>query len=85
MAQSTSLPRLRHDPDKVVRMRIEMGFNQKNLAASVGISPAQMCRIEMGKSGASVEVLHRLAKVLDCKVTALMPAADTQAEHHARA
>lgn len=65
--------RHRQDPKRVVWLRTEKGFNQKDLAAKVGISPAQMCRIETGNSGASVEVLHKIAAILGCEVAALMP------------
>ena len=73
MQQPATTPRRTQDPERVFRERVKAGLEQQELAAQVGISAAQMCRIESGKTGASVDVLHRLARVLGCDVADLMP------------
>lgn len=65
--------RLAQDPVRVLRKRVQAGLAQNELAARVGISAAQLCRIEKGKSGASASVLSRLAVQLDCAIADLMP------------
>ncbi|MFI8531097.1 helix-turn-helix domain-containing protein [Streptomyces aquilus] len=65
--------RLAQDPVRVLRKRVQAGLAQKELAARIGISAAQLCRIEKGKSGASAPVLSRLAEELDCEIADLMP------------
>ncbi|MCZ4605247.1 helix-turn-helix transcriptional regulator [Streptomyces sp. Lzd4kr] len=65
--------RLAQDPARVLRKRVQAGLAQNELAARVGISAAQLCRIEKGKSGASASVLSRLAEQLDCAIADLMP------------
>lgn len=65
--------RLAQDPVRVLRKRVQAGLAQNVLAARIGISAAQLCRIEKGKSGASVSVLSRLAEELDCEIADLMP------------
>ncbi|MFE6282470.1 helix-turn-helix domain-containing protein [Streptomyces sp. NPDC057877] len=71
--------RLAQDPARVLRKRVQAGLAQNDLAARVGISAAQLCRIEKGKSGASAPVLSRLAEVLDCEIAELMPPDPTEA------
>lgn len=62
------------DPRRVYWLRVKAGLGQKELASRVGISAAQLCRIEKNRSGASIETLHKIAEVLGCDVTELMPA-----------
>lgn len=57
----------------MLRKRVQAGLAQNTLAARIGISAAQLCRIEKGKSGASAPVLLRLADELGCAVAELMP------------
>lgn len=66
-------PRIAQDPARVLRERVKAGLQQKDLAGRVGISPAQLCRIEKGKSGASVTVLRRLADEFGCPIAQLLP------------
>lgn len=77
MEQPERPPRRTQDPQRVFRARVKAGLEQQELAARVGISAAQMSRIESGISGASVEVLHKLAAEFGCTVTELMPAETT--------
>ncbi|MER6532981.1 helix-turn-helix transcriptional regulator [Streptomyces sp900105755] len=65
--------RLAQDPSRVLRKRVQAGLAQNQLAARIGISAAQLCRIEKGKSGASAPVLSRIADELGCEVADLMP------------
>lgn len=65
--------RLAQDPARVLRKRVQAGLAQNQLAARVGISAAQLCRIEKGRSGASAPVLSRLAEEFGCEVADLMP------------
>ncbi|WP_432135834.1 helix-turn-helix domain-containing protein [Streptomyces sp. bgisy154] len=65
--------RLAQDPVRVLRKRVQAGLAQNELAARIGISAAQLCRIEKGKSGASAPVLSRLADELGCTIADLMP------------
>lgn len=70
--------RLAQDPARVLRKRVQAGLAQNQLAARIGISAAQLCRIEKGKSGASAPVLSRLASELGCDVEELMPPLSTK-------
>ncbi|NEB00589.1 helix-turn-helix transcriptional regulator [Streptomyces sp. SID13726] len=65
--------RLAQDPARVRRKRVQAGLPQNQVAERVGISAAQLCRIEKGKSGASAPVLLRLAEEFGCEVADLMP------------
>ena len=73
MEQAQISTRLAQDPARVLRKRVQAGLAQNQLAARIGISAAQMCRIEKGKSGASASVLSRLAREFDCTIADLMP------------
>jgi transcriptional regulator with XRE-family HTH domain len=64
--------RLNQNPQAVRRLRLLAGFRQKDLAAAAGLSPNHLCNIEKGTRSAGVEALHRLAKVLECPVAALI-------------
>ncbi|MEU9387167.1 helix-turn-helix transcriptional regulator [Streptomyces sp. NPDC048279] len=69
----TAPSQLVQDPSRVLRKRIEAGLAQNQLAARIGISAAQLCRIEKGKSGASAPVLSRMANEFGCEVAELLP------------
>ncbi|NUP19843.1 MAG: helix-turn-helix transcriptional regulator [Streptomyces sp.] len=77
--------RLAQDPVRVLRKRVQAGLAQNETAARIGISAAQLCRIEKGKSGASASVLSRLAEVYDCEIAELMPPDPTAAMAGSRA
>ena len=65
--------RLTQEPDRVWRKRVEAGLEQYELAAKAAIHPSKMSRIESGRLAAKPAELHRLAEVLGCHVTDLMP------------
>lgn len=49
----------------IIKLRIDKGINQRDLAAIVGIVPSTWSRIERGESGLSIEQLKTVAKALD--------------------
>lgn len=53
------------------RIRTERGISQERLAADSGVDRAYVSEIETEKFAASVDVLDRLAEVLDCQVMEL--------------
>lgn len=69
--------RRNQDPARVRRKRIEAGLTQISLASQAGLSTAHMSSIERGGRGASPKVLKRLAAVLDCEISDLMPQEST--------
>lgn len=77
--ETAQTPRLAQDPLRVHRRRVQAGLAQNELAARIGISAAQLCRIEKGRSGASASVLSRLAEALHCEIADLMPPEPTAA------
>lgn len=62
-------------------LRSERGLSQERLAADSGIDRAYVSELERGVVAASVDMLDRLAAVLDVPVAALLtaPAAGAQA------
>jgi transcriptional regulator with XRE-family HTH domain len=69
---------LDHDPVRVRRRRIAAGLEAQELAKRIGITKSAMSKIERGHNNASPGVLDRMAAVLGCNITDLMPA--TQGE-----
>jgi transcriptional regulator with XRE-family HTH domain len=65
--------RLAQDPERVYRMRVKAGLQQKDLAELAQIKPQMLSRIELGQAGATPPVLSRLAAALRCEITDLMP------------
>lgn len=63
------------------RMRSERGVSQERLAADSGIDRAYVSELERGVVAASVDILDRLASILDVPVAALfeVPSADAKA------
>jgi transcriptional regulator with XRE-family HTH domain len=62
------------DRERVRRKRIEAGLEQQQLAAKARISPQHMNAIELGNRSASPPVLRRIARVLRCPISELLPA-----------
>lgn len=67
--------RLDHDPKRVRRHRVAAGLEAQELARLVGITKSAMSKIERGHNNASPGVLERIALVLRCQTTDLMPEA----------
>lgn len=61
------------DPARLTHRRILAGLKQQDLAERSGVSFQHISRLELGRVGASPEVLHKLAAALGCQVEALMP------------
>lgn len=64
---------LPHDPRKLSRKRKEARLSQRALAAATGCSNGHISMLEDGKHGASPAMLGRIADVLGCDITDLMP------------
>lgn len=60
-------------PERIFRRRVAAGLLQNELARRAQVSTATMSRIEGGIMSARPDVLCRLALVLGCEVTDLMP------------
>lgn len=69
---------LDHDPARVRLRRVAAGLEAQELARRIGISKSALSKIERGRNNASPGVLARLAEVLDCKITDLMPIAPAE-------
>ena len=52
----------------LIRYRMDHGLTQEQLAARVGISAAQIARIERGRQRTSLDTLLRIARALDLSV-----------------
>ena len=63
---------LHQDPKAVRRRRLIARLQQAELAERAQISPSHVSKIEAGAKSASVDVLHRLAEALGCKVEELI-------------
>lgn len=55
----------------VDRVRIKKGISIRELAARAGISKSHVQRIEAGECSPSLEVMCRIARVLDVPITDL--------------
>ena len=58
---------------RIQKKRKEIGYTQEDVAYKVGISRAYMGYIEQGRYAPSLEVLEKIAKILNIKVKDLMP------------
>lgn len=56
----------------IVNRRELLKLNQKELAKKVGITPAAMCRIELGQSMPRVTTLTRICAEMQCSLTQLI-------------
>lgn len=52
----------------VIRLRLDYGLTQQELADRVGTSYSAISRIESGRHKTSVETLHRLARAFDSRL-----------------
>ncbi|MFS8639508.1 MAG: helix-turn-helix domain-containing protein [Symbiobacteriaceae bacterium] len=52
--------------------RVRAGLTQQALGDRAGLTQSAISKIETGRVGCSVPVLHRLAQALGCPVDALM-------------
>jgi len=50
---------------QVIRLRIEKGLSQKELAEKIGIKQSAISRLENGDYNPSVELLSKIAEALD--------------------
>ena len=50
---------------QVIRLRIEKGLSQKELAEKIGTKQSAISRLENGDYNPSVELLSKIAKALD--------------------
>lgn len=71
-ATSARMRALHQNPTAVRRRRLIAGLMQAELADRAQISPSHMSKIETGRKSAGVDVLHRLAGALGCKVEELI-------------
>lgn len=63
-------------PERLKKSRIERGLSQEELAEKVGAGQNQISRYETGKSTPSVELLERIASVLNVSVDYLLGLVD---------
>lgn len=59
--------------NRIRELRLKKGMSQKELAESVGITQAQVARIETGKRSFNFDFIPVLAKALGCKPYELLP------------
>jgi len=64
--------------DEVLRLRMEKGWSQTELAERAGTKQANISRLESGLSNPSVNFLHKLAKALDVNLTVSFKKISTQ-------
>ena len=53
-------------------LRIKKGLSQEQLAKQLNISSVGICQYELGKRSPNVEMLKKLAQVLDCTIDDLL-------------
>lgn len=53
-------------------LRIKKGLSQEQLAKQLNISSVAICQYELGKRSPNVEMLKKLAQVLDCTIDDLL-------------
>ncbi|MFJ2514660.1 helix-turn-helix domain-containing protein [Streptomyces griseoviridis] len=68
-----SSTRHNQDPARCRRRRVEAGLSQIHFARQVGVSKGHMSLVESGRRGASPALLGRMAAVLGCEISDLMP------------
>jgi transcriptional regulator with XRE-family HTH domain len=60
----------------LVRLRLARGVSQERLAADSGVDRAWLSQVERGRGNASLDVIDRLAGVLEVSVSELFAQAD---------
>jgi transcriptional regulator with XRE-family HTH domain len=73
VSEDTAAPTRLLDSAELKRRRILAGYSQPELATRAGIDKAHISRLESGLRDVKPATLRRLAKVLQCKMTDLMP------------
>ena len=53
-------------------LRLKKGLSQEQLAKQLNISSVAVCQYELGKRSPNIEMLKKLAQVLDCSVDELL-------------
>lgn len=56
---------------RIASLRIDKGWNQRDLAAAANISLSAVARYESGYTGPSFEAALKLAEALDCSLETL--------------
>ena len=65
---------IRSDVGNLIReKRIKSGLTQESFALQAKIDRSYMGRIERGNANISIELLYKLAFVLNCEVSELLP------------
>lgn len=52
--------------------RLEYDMEQQELAKRAGINKSQLCNVERGRKGISVDALNKIADALHCSVDELL-------------
>ena len=77
MAGASTMPKPKKPIDKRIGARVrqlrEPLMSQEKAARAVGVSLTQWRNYETGESGISLQQLNKIAKLLDCRVQALLP------------
>lgn len=58
---------------KIEIIRKEKGLTQQQLADSINVSRTQLCNMEVGKCGTTLDTVYLIACVLKCEVGDLFP------------
>ena len=53
--------------EMLITKRMEMGLSQIEVAKRVGVSRSFYCLVEQGKRGITLELAHRISRVLKIK------------------
>lgn len=65
---------IRYDVGRLIKeKRVESGMTQEAFALIAKVDRSYMGRIERGKANISIELLYKLAFVLNCDVYELLP------------
>lgn len=59
-------------PDRIKSIRSKMGLSQAALAKRMGMTPSQLCKIELGHNGLSGASIRRLSEALGVTIAELM-------------
>ena len=67
VVSGTSLDRVRIGKS-IKQLREAKGMDAKTLASCINIDPGNLCRIEQGKFSVGIDILNKIANVLDSKI-----------------
>ncbi|MCC6462994.1 MAG: helix-turn-helix transcriptional regulator [Saprospiraceae bacterium] len=59
-------------PDKIRHLRRQQQLNQQQLAYALGISQTAYSKLERGKTALTLTHVQKLARVFQCKLSALL-------------